>query len=368
MSDTSLTRVMIRDPRPPHGAVLEVLGASLKYSFKVRRTGTAAFGLSRKDSNVTNYLSSILTNEPAMVTFERPDGYMPWVGFVTQYDESEVDDSVLVQCADHSWRLTAPHGARTQRNQAYKTASGRIIKDVFRLMEDRGEPAPLLKYDSVPDGPSANYEVRMDYGLDLLEAMAKQTNYEWGFAYAVTQQSVEARLLWQGRLGTDRRNEEVWSEQRHFTNWRRTVQYANGIKATIAIGGSGDFGTRPAVTVNKSGSAGQDGTLGVSAYPKTPVSAYGLGGTRMEFSEQVTDAIALRTIAAQMHEAPEYAVEQIGFSLLTSNVDMSRFALGDIHTIRLQSALGGAIERVVRVIGFEADAYGGTMNIETQVL
>lgn len=363
MSDTSVTIVRFRDPRPPHGAVLTVIAPAIKYAFKVRKTGTASFFIARSDPNIISSLASIIANEPPMVTIERPDGYMPWVGFVTQYDAAQKDPYATFLCADHSWRLAAPHGARTRKNQFYKTASGRVIKDVFRDMEDRAEPAPFLKYDDVIDGPLANYEVRADYGLDLLEEIAKQANYEWGFSYNVSPSQVEAHLNWVQRLGKDRRNEEVWQEQKHFTDARYTLTYANGIRSAIAVGGSGPFAQRPAVVVNQSGSAE------VSAYKKTPVSAYGLGGTRSAVTEQITDANVLRQKAVQMHEAPEFAVEQIALRLFEDAIDMSRFGIGDIRTIRLSTtSLGSGIERTVRIIGLQFVPDTHEVEVETQVL
>lgn len=364
MTDAAQTLIKFRDPRPPHGAALTILAPDIKYAFKVRKMSTASFALSRTDPNIATNLDKILTHEPAMVTIERPDGYMPWVGFVTQYQASQGDAFATFQIADHAWRMASPHGARTRKNQVYKTASGRVIRDVFRDMEDRAEPPLYLLYDDVGDGPSASYEVRLDYGLDALEALAQQTNYEWGFSYDVASGRVDTHLSWVGRLGQDRRDEEIWQEQKHFTRVDYTLNYANGIKSAVAVGGSGAFGARPAAAVNASGSAPD-----ISATTKSSVSAFGLGGTRVSVQQQITDAAVLRQQATQMHEAPEYAVEQIGLTLLEQAIDMSRFALGDIRTIRLATtSLGSAIERVVRVIGIQFDPTRREIDIEAQVL
>lgn len=348
MTDTDATVVKFRDPRPPHGEQLIELVADVQYGFKVRKTGTCAFQVARSSPNLRKFLESMIPTEPAMVTIERRDGYLPWVGFVTQYDAALADAEGLIQGADHSWRLAAPHGARTRKNQFFKTAGGRIIKDVFRDMEDRGEPAPMLLYDNVADGPLANHEVRADFAFDLLETVAQQTDYEWCFSHNVSK-GVDTHLGFVYRQGNDRRHEEVWQEQKHFVTAGHTITYANGVKAAFMVGGSGTFAGRPALVVNAGGSAPD-----VTAYPKRPVSAYGLGGTRSVVTEQITDPSVLRQRAIQLHEAPEWAVEQIRLKLFEDAVDMSRFGLGDYRTIRMATtSLGTAIERSVRVIGIQ---------------
>lgn len=360
--DTQVTVVKFREPRPPHGALLTLLVPAVRYGFKLRRQQTASFLLSRSDPNLTDFRDLMLPEEPAMVTIERPDGYLPWVGFVSGFDASQADPHVTFLLADHAWRLSE---ARTRKSQMYATASGRIIKDILRDMEDRAEPALYLKYATVPDGPPANYEVRMNTGLDLLEALAKQADSEWGFAYNVTDRQVETHLTWQSRQGIDRRDEEVWQEQKHFTKAAYSLRYANGIRSAVAVGGgAASFGARPAVAVSKRGSAADVD----KAYPRA-VAGYGLGGTRLAFTQQVTDAAALRTQAQQMHEAPENAVEQISLTVLESAIDMARFGLGDIRTVRLATtALGDAIERTVRIIGIEMHPDTREHDVEVVVL
>lgn len=370
MTDTAVPIVRFRDPLPPHGAVLEVLPQALKYSFKIRKTGTAAFYLSRTDPNVTNNIASILTAQPAMVTIERPDGQLPWVGFVTGYNAKADDPAAFIQCADHSWRLASPGGARTTRSQTYSTASGRIIRDVMHDMEERAEPAPFLGYAGVEDGVPANYTVRADYGFDMLEALAKQTNWEWGLAYDVNQQRVLTQLLWRSRMGADRRDEEIWSEQKHFTTASYSLTYQNGVNAAVVVGGASTnqtFGNRPAAVASKTGKA-PDFITNSSVLAKSPISPYGLGGTRIVVTSRVTDLISLRNQAQQLHEAPEFAVEQLSLQLFEDAVDMTRFGLGDIRTVRLQTTPLQPVERTVRVIGIQCNPDTHYIDVEVQVL
>lgn len=369
MTDTAQPVIKFRDPRPPHAAYLTVQPADLRYSWAVRRMGTAVFQMYRSDPNVSANLDRILPNEPAMITIERADRNLPWIGFVVDYDAAQNDPVVTFQAADHACRLAAPTGARTRKNTNWRAASGVIIRNEMQAMEDRAEPAPFLKYDSVGFGPGANFEVRADYALDMLEALAQQTNFEWGFASQVSDQAVETRLIWQARLGTDRRNQDIWTEQHHFTKATYSRRYRNGVRATIAVGGSGAFGNRPTAVVSVGGTA-SDLTRADTIDRRSPFTPIGLGGTRMAMTEQITDPIVLKQQAQQMHEAPENAAERISLSLSEGAVDdMAKFGLGDIRTIRLQTtALGTAMERIVRIVGIQMIPRTGTIEVDTQVL
>lgn len=369
MTDTAVTVLEIHDPRPPHSWLLDILSPSIKYGFKVRKTGTLTFALSRADVSVPGFLGKILPPEPPLVVARRPDGFLPWVGFITGYDDNEGDPFVTFYCADHTWRLAADWGARTSRNATYANmASGRIIKAIMADAEGRAEPSPFLLYDDIPDGPPGNYQTRMDYVLPALEEIAAQTNWEWGLAHGVGGGKVETHLTWQYRQGQDRRDAEVWQTQRHYTKRGYSIRYAEGIKAASVVGGprSADFSARPVVTVSQSGVTSDAN----AAFKKTPVSPYGLGGTRIAVTDRVTSPAVLRQQAEQMHEAPGYAAEQLSLTLLESAIDMSRFGLGDCRTVRTP-VLGTTIERVVRVmaIQFTQEAgKAGEIEVELQVM
>lgn len=369
MTDTAQPVVKFRDPRPPHSAYLTVRPADLRYSFAVRRMGSAMFAMDRSDPNISPYLDRILPNEPPMISIERADRNLPWVGFVTDYDGALNDPIVTFACGDHACRLAAPTGARTRKNSNWRAASGVIIRNEMQAMEDRAEPAPFLKYDAIGFGPGANYEVRADYCLDMLEALSAQTNFEWGFAYQVSDQAVETRLLWQARLGVDRRNQDIWTEQRHFRDAKYSRRYRNGVRATVAVGGSGAFASRQTAVVSTSGAASDLGRTDV-VDRRSQFSPIGMGGTRVAVTEQITDVAVLKQQAQQMHEAPENAVEKISLSLTEGAIDdMAKFGIGDIRTIRLQTtALGLAVERVVRVVGIQIIPRLGIIEVDTQVL
>ncbi len=351
LGEESLTYVEFCSPHQPHGPEIVEVVPALRYGFKVRGVQTASFLLSKQSPNIAKFLTSLLPNEPAMVRIRRSDGVLPWVGFVSGFDESHADPHATVHLADHAWRLAASsYGARTMKNQTYNTASGRIIRDLFRDMEQRAEPPLMLRYGQVIDGPPAQFEVRFNYGLDVLEALAKLCNWEWGWSYTVNDAFTETSLLWTERQGTDRRTEEVWQEEQHFTNAGYSLRYANGIKSSIVVGGSGVYASRPVASASKSGSSSGFGKQDVATARE--VSGIGLGGTRIIGTQQTTDLNVLKSMANQLHDAPEWAVERFTFRLLESAIDMRRLALGDIRTIR-RTILGQEVERVVRIVGID---------------
>lgn len=365
-TDTQVTVVRFRRPEPPHDVLLESFIAGMRYGFAVRRDGKASFMLPRSDPNATKFAYLMTQSDrPPMVTIERPDGYIPWVGFVDEIREPFGDPFITYFLQDHTLRL---RNARIRKGGVATTTqgSGDLITNILKECNGRGAPPLYLDLDNITAGPGVQYTPSASYAYDFLEDMAKLTDWEWGFAYEVDEKHVKTFLTWTDRVGQDRSGEDIWEEAKHFTKVSRNLKYSYQYDAATVVGGTGTFNDRPAAEVSRSGltSDGIDLT-GKKSGARSP----GLGGTYVEVIPQTTDASVLRTSALRIHTDLRRVPEQLSFSLHENQVDMSRFGVGDYRTIRLQTTdLGSAVQRTVRIIGIEMQPDTKEISCETQVI
>lgn len=355
------TVVMIREPMPPHAPIFNLLPAdgSLSYGFMLMQQQTASFRLSRADANWPTFTDLLHPDsQPPMVTIERSDGLHPWVGFVKTFEASYADPEVKLFCADHMWRLA---NARTQITGSADGSSGDVIVSTIREMEQRGEPALYLLLDAIEAGPAVTYEYRAQRGTDFLRQMADFTGWEWHL-FSRVGKAVDTWLRWAERVGVDRREAVVLEENIHLADVRYVRDYEAGISASLVVGGSGAFSTRQYAVANQNG---RDDTANATPV-KAPITR-GLGGTRRIIDPQMSGSLV--NAAMRMHDTPDYATEQISFTLAEASVDMALINVGDTVTVRLATTdLGLPLERAVRLTAINFDPDTKLHQVQTQVV
>jgi len=340
--------VTFREARPPHAAFAVASPAALRYGFKLGDVQTGSFLLPRSDPAWQD-IDARLTGEPMMVTVERPDGHLPFCGFLSNIQVSQQDPMAQFQIADHAWRLKA---ARTLRTGSYQMSSGQLIRLVLSEMDRRAEPWLGIDLDGVEDGAPVQYGLAMNNGLSFLQDMAALADMEFGWAYELSSSEVKTHLLWKHRMGADRRGEDAWREQSCFTRVGYELDYGGGVAAVVAVGGSGAFAGRPAAAVSKSGAASDLSAAAVA----TP--GVGLGGTRVVFAQQSTDAAVLQTAARQSLGQPRYAAQKASATVYEAALDMGRLRVGDVVRWSLQDTVPQApVELDVRVVAIDMDPW-----------
>lgn len=356
--------VRIRNPFPPHEAYLSLDPVDLAYGFLLCRKQTGSFKISRADPNLVNYSQYVAVG--AMVSIERSDGYWPWVGFITDIDDSPNSAYVSVVLSDHTFLLEQ---ARTKWGGSIKGASGRVIRETLYEMNARAEPPLMLGLSTLTDaGPSVDWEYKADKGLSFLQRMRTATGWEWRLEPSVVDNRVTVDALWRERLGDDRRVEVRWEEGKHFTSAAYHAKAKGFVRSTLMTGGSGDFNGLVAIAATDKA---QPSDVESFTHGKTrdydggpsPV----LMGTRTYHEPQISDVESLRKGVRQLFDAPEYIAESLSLSVLESAIDLSRLAIGDIITVQTQNTLR-AMRRYVRITGMQFDVDTEVHSIETVVL
>jgi len=358
----TLAVVKLRSPHPPHEEVLTLEGAtSISYGRMLSRKNTARFLLSRADVNLTAFGHLLHPDgPPPMYTIERPDGLHSFVGFLTDYDAEQQDPYAEFVLADHFWRL---ENATTQKRGRVTASAGQLVVDTLAEINARGEPALYLDLDGIEGGAAVTWNYQLDEGMSFLSGVARSSGREFMLSHEIDPAFVRTRLLFREFIGRDRRGEVVLEEGSAIARAKYHIDYSKGIATGIAVGGTGSIADRIA---ESAAAKSQDG---ISATVPRTVERRGLGGTRTLIQQQVTNPEALRAAAQRLHEAPEHAVETLGFDLVEDNVDMALFDVGDICTVRLVTTdLGMALERPVRVLGINYNPESGVHRVTPQVL
>lgn len=347
--------IKFHDPHPPH----RVLGTafavenSLSYGFVANRASRAAFQISRGDALVTDNPDAFALGN--MVTLERTDGKLPWVGYVTQTDVDLADPAASFVCTDWAGQLF--EGARTAFGWPEETlASGEWIKRVHADADARGEP-PLPCLLDVESGPPVPYSPKMESFLTFLRDMAKRAGWEWAMFYSVGH-TVRVTLKWTGTIGIDRSGEVTFSEGRHFKRARITRSAEGHISAAVAVGGSGTFSSREAAQVNALGRADPGIAAQAAGEAKAP-SSPALAGTRVLVEPGATTEEARLATARSTFTSPDYVKERLTLDLVESTIDMSKIELGSSYTVKFTNLdLGLGYERVVRVVAIDLNESG----------
>jgi hypothetical protein len=351
-----------RNPFPPHQELSSLRVEGLRYSFMLNRAGQANFEISRDATD-----SPGLIQLGMMVSLERTDGFLPWVGYVTERVLTVKDATIRFTAQDHAGAIFAK--GRTAKNWGELTIEASVfIQRVFEEAAGRAEPPLFVELgDSFAGGGIISYTPKAESLLQFLRKMADFSNYEWGLQHSVTPGRVITRLLWQHRLGRDLSDQPAFVQGPHFEDAKLTQRAEGDITAALAIGGVGPVASRPASSVSAIGAAspGIDGhRLEGAVQPTSPAQA----GTRVVVASQVTNRDALTRGAVKLHEAPDYIREQLSFSLVESKIDMSLIELGSKYTVRFEDIdMGLGLERHIRINGLSLGE-NGLVDVEAEVL
>jgi hypothetical protein len=346
--------IKFRDPYSPHrelGEARAVVG-SLAYGFVLNRASRATFKISRGDALVSSNPDALALGR--MVTLERSDGLLPWVGYITQTDMDTADPEASFICTD--WAGTLFERARTAKGwAAQELSSGELIRRVHEEADARGEP-PLPCDLDTEAGPAVPYTPKMETFLAFLRDMAARTGWEWAMRYSVGA-TVGATLKWTGSIGFDRSGEVAFQQGRHFQRARLTRSIEGHISAAVAVGGTGAFGARPAAQVNQAGR--QDSGIAAQKSGFGPPNSPALAGTRVLVDPVVTTTDALLASARSTFTSPDYVKERPTLSIVESTIDMKKIELGSRYSVKFTSLdLGLGYERVVRVVAIDLSESG----------
>lgn len=342
----TVVTVRLRSPFAPHQVLAETHATRMRYGFAIGREGRASFPISRADPNLTDL--SYLFQLGVMVSLERSDGLLPWVGFVTDRRLGLSDPHAGFVAQDHYGAIFKQ--ARTAKQQDERTlSSGDLIKEILQEVDARGLPPLDVDFNAnVTGGPRISYTPKAERLSSFLTKMARMCDCEWGLTYSVAPASASASLTWQHRLGHEHTG-VTFEEGRHFEDARLEQRADGHIAAGIAIGSSGTFGARPAVEVNEQGRA-SPGVEGRRASIAPIASSPALMGTRVIVEPQVSGTDSLALAAERALEAPDGVREDLTFGLVESEIDMKELELGGTYRVRFAGLdLGLGYQRRIRI-------------------
>lgn len=339
------TTVIWREPTPPHAAIYVTEPGAVTYQQRLRGAGSAALLVPRTDSNASG-IAKLLARCVPMVTIERSDGLLPFVGFAIDPAGGESDTHMQLTLADHTLRLSQ---ASTRLVAESRQASGTMLAAELRDMDVRAEPPLYLDLRYVSQGPSVSLALTGQNGDSFLRELERQTGYEAYFTYAISTRGVTTYLQWRQQQGQDRRAEDSWRGGDQLADVRYAIDNRLGLKAATSVGGTGAVSARASATANATGNRSLGATVTKVAAP-----ARGIGGTRVDFLQTVTDATVLKERSKQALIDPRNSPVRWEFGLVESKVDMTRVGVGDIRVLGSETAfLGQPVEGVARIIAME---------------
>lgn len=341
---------------PDSGAEILMIEPSACLShFRIKGMGTASFLLPRSDPKVAD-VARLLARCVPLVAILRSDGNLPFVGYPVSPSFEDTDTHGAFQLADHTLMLNQGN-ARIAAE--VKLASGYLIADELRAAALRAEPPLNIDLSLVGGGPPASIAMSGQNLDSFLREMERQTDYEAFLSYNVTPAtpyptSLKTFLNWRNRQGTDRRNEDRWEGGIHLSKVKYAYDYTKGLHAHTSVGGTGVLTDREAQTASVNGrSIGKPNVV-------APGSLLGIGGSKVEFNQMVTDPPILAMRSEQYIGSPENAVIRWEADVIESGVDMSRVECGDIRVLSSDTAyLGQPVTGVARMIGLELNADSG---------
>lgn len=364
----SLPILKVRSAIPPHETLVTTVAASTRYGFMSSRPNTAEFSIPMTAPN-TDAIQAQAFEIGAMISIERTDGVLPWVGFIETSDALAGASAVKFTAKDHIGALFA-RGRTPKTWRERETSSGTHIKEILAEAESRAEPPLMVRVDIADGGPSVSYQPEAEGLHDFLKTMASMTGWEWGLRHTVGPEVVTT-LVWAGMIGTDRHNTIVWEEGRHFAKARLRRSAEGYVGTAIAVGGTGTFSERTAAAVSTTGQT-HDGIVTRTVATDTERASVlpSLSGTRVLVERQVTNVEALDAAAARMHDSPDHVREQVSFALVEGELDMTYPPTpGDIVTVRFADILlGQSVTRLVRLMGIRMQPQRGLIGVEARVL
>lgn len=363
--DLDLPRVRWRAARPPHGVLFETDYSGLRYGFQLGAGQTASFQvprtLTRRISDGTSvtlmdWLRNELTRgEMPMVTIERPDKALPFVGFVTQIPRmDDADPYATITLKDHWSRLSA---ARTALSGSVSGSSGLLIANAVKEAAGRAKPPLFLDLALLPTvSPAANFDLRANKLDQFIRALEKQTGWEAFFTYDIDERHVTTYLAWASKRGFDRRNAQTLMQGRQLSAFGYPLDFEAGVSSGVAVGGTGTFSGRTSVEV--------------AAQPSSQVQGYGVlpkttFRTDVAISQQVTDKRVLTSGANYLLTTPENSVASITASLLEAETDMRSIGVGDIRRVVTNDGfLGASTVHLARIVAMEMHPAEGVHDLQ----
>lgn len=343
-------RLHIRNPWRPHQTLLQTaLPPGLRYGFILGEPSSFTLEISRGDPHVADQPYAFRFG--AMVSLERDDGLLPWVGYITESDESSKNPTARFTCQDHAGALFAI--SKTPRDWLEQTgAAGNTLRSVFHYVDDRALPPLMVDIGTdMRGGPSVAITPRAESFLQFLNMITEGAGYEWGLYHSVLQASVRTTLEWRERLGQDRRASTVFADSTYAD--AQVQRSASGyLAAAMAVGGSGTFSARPAGEVTSQGLSEQ-GIVREAAGALAPAMDSPIfAGTRVITRQSVTGTEGLTQAARAQFRSVREIRERVSLQLVESRIQVSEIELGSYYGVEFADLnLGLGHERVVRCIG-----------------
>ena len=360
--------VKLRDPFPPHRELGVVDVGELKYGFAIGESTQVKFHVSRADPNAPEHFQ-----EGTMISIERAtDNAHLWVGFISEAIDDLDGPVSVITCTDIFGSLFAT--GRAVSNWPEQQASlGEMIRRILGEADARGEP-PLLVEFPTTFGPVINYTPRAEPLTDFMRTMVDFSDWEWSIDSEIRGVGLRHRLISRPRLGRDLSNQIAFEDRQHFVKAKLQRKASAYVRAALAVGGTGDFASRPAAI------ATPDAAAIVGAVPQASDPAVAtspaLMGSRVIIDQSVTNESALQVGARRLHHSHEFVKHKLTFTIHESqNVDgveafdMTKLELGSLYRCRFNDlALGRQYNRVVRVIGYSFDTASGAVPLVVEVL
>lgn len=341
-----------RAPSPPHSALFTTTISAAKWQRRVRGMGTASLLVPKSDANAAQ-VAKLLAKCVPMITLERSDGNLPFVGFPVDPRFKRSDTHGALQLADHTMLLTQ---ASTRIVAETRQSSGRFIIQELTEAAQRAEPPLYLDLRQITDGPAASLALSGGTLEAMIRELEKQTGLEAFLTYQISPAAVVTSLQWRARQGKDRRTEDRWIDGEELADLQYNLNYRAGKRSVTSVGGSGSVPARPSATTTISAPK----AIGATVSKVVARGRAGYGGAQVDFVPQVTDPQLLAARNVQVLGAPANAAVSWEFSVVESRVDMSKVNMGDIRRIASQDALmGQPVSGIARIISMELNSETG---------
>lgn len=367
-------RAKFRNPFPPHFVIAEVTPTAVGYGFQLDQASTGALSVSQTDIVGSAQPEAFIHG--ALVSLERDDGYLPYVGWVTGRDIVKGAPAVNFELKDWAGGLLAIAACGIWQ-QPQSLRAGRIAQLVLGEAKQRQRPPLLLDIVADVEGPTVNYQGRAEPVLDFLRTMS-QAGLEWALSVRVSPNDVKVQLVLSERVGRDLRNEIILEESESgdvaggaFVEAKLREDAEGYIASAMVVGGTGDFADRRVVEVNAGGLTSESGIasqVGGEPVPSSPA----LSGTRVIVEQSLDNEDALYAVARRQYTTPEYVKSRMTFALfepwLAQNDYLKDIELGSIYGVRFSDlTFGLGYERAVRCVGLDVDS-GGVLRMTADVL
>lgn len=345
--------VKLRDPYPPHRAILSAKVAAFPYGFMLMRPATAQFAVSRADTTAP-YAWAVGN----MISIERSDGLLPWWGYITDREMDSDSGTALLTATDLAGSLFA-QAEMPKDWPTLKRAAGEWVRTLFVAAGHSSRPPLLVDVRFATGGGPVEFAPSSGTALDLLDTMAAAADWEWRVvADRIGTPFRRATLEFAQRLGRDLSKQIVFEEGRHFARARLTESTEGLLETVTTLGGSGPVADRPAVSVNAQ-SWGQPSVSGARLTGAKSGLSPASAGARVVIEPRVTNKEALAKIGQREHHSPDAVSEAFSFTIAETETSMDMLEVGSLYGVRFADlSLGLAVHRVVRLVGLQLSPDG----------